>query len=351
MASEKTEEATPKKLREARRKGEVAKSRDLQAAAVLLVVAAALYLTGAPLKEHLAEGIRLALRAVEDCARGEFAPRATLEAIAGLAALGVAPLLLSALVAGAGVGFLQVGGLVAFRAAAPKAERVDPMRGLKNLFSQKQLVELLKGLFAIGLVSYVVWSMLAGHLRGVLGLAARDAAAALEGTGALVLGLMLRVAGAVLALGAVDFLYQRWRFRQDQKMSKDEVKREQREDEGDPHAEQHRDRLYRELVERDALAEVRHADLLVTSPGEVAVALRYDAEADDAPVVLARGREALVDRFGWTAQLAEVPIVHDARLAHALCDLGEGEEIPERLYESVAVALREAWAARGEDAR
>lgn len=347
MASEKTEEPTPKKLRDARKKGEVPKSRDLQSAFVLLAIAGAMVATGANAQRLLEDAVRLSIRSVEEDVPG---PRA-LEAIASLGAQAAMPLLLTALVVGTAIGFLQVGGLLTVEPLQPKLERLDPIRGFKNLFSQKQLIELLKALIKVGIVAYVAWGVLESAIRGVAGLPARDAAAASGAASALITSLLFRVGGASLALGALDLLYQRWRHRQDQKMTKDEVKREYKDAEGDPLAKQSRERLHREILEHDAIEQVRHADVLVVNPTHLAIALRYDADENDAPAVLARGQDGLARRMIEAARQAGVPVFRDVPLAHALHELAIGEEIPERLFEAVATVLQAAWMERDEGRR
>jgi len=145
----------------------------------------------------------------------------------------------------------------------------------------------------------------------------------------------------------LDVLYQRWRFRQDQKMTKDEVKREHKESEGDPHSRQERERLHREILSQATLDQVRKADVLVVNPTHLAIALKYDEESDqEAPEVLVKGQDELARRMIDAAREAGVPVLRDLPLAHALWELEEGDEIPETLYEAVAAVLRAAWAER-----
>ncbi len=341
MSGEKTEEATPKRLREARKKGQVPKSRDLATAAVLLAVVGAGFASGPRALLSLSEVFRLSLRAVE----GELpAGQGLLEAGFSLGVDAAFPLVLAALLAGALATFLQVGPLVTFAPIAPKLERLDPIKGVKNLFSQRQLVELLKTLFKMLVVGLVAWRVLRGALRGVVALAGHDALFTLEAAGELVAGLVLRVGGAILAIGVLDVFYQRWRHRRDQRMSKDEVKREYKEAEGDPHAKQQRERLHREIIEHDMVEQVRTADVLVVNPTHLAVALRYEEGVTDAPEVVARGAEHLARRMIEAAEESGVPVMRDVPLARALFGLEVGEVIPEDLYEAVAAVLQAAWA-------
>ncbi len=345
MAGEKSEEPTPKKLREARKRGEVPKSRDLATAAVVLATAGALVGAG--------EG---SLRALRDCARLCFraagGPRpgnpAYLEAGLAFGVDALVPIVLAALLAGTVATYLQVGGLVTVKALEPKLERINPIRGFKNLFSQRQLVELLKTMLKIGVVGFVAWGVLRDGARGIGGLTGQPAMQTLAAAGTLVTTLMIRVGGVVLALGVLDLLYQRWRFRRDQRMTKDEVKREHKDAEGDPHSKSQRDRMHREIVEHDTVEQVHNADVLVVNPTHVAVALRYEDGETDAPEVVARGQEHLARRMIEAARQSGVPIMRDVPLARALFELEVGEQIPETLFEAVAAVLKAAWAESGE---
>ena len=342
MASEKTEQATPKKLRDARKRGEVARSRDLASAAIFLAVGGAFLAAGASSLHALRVATLTSFRAVE-----RMQHEGMLEVAARLGVDAALPFVLAALLAGTLAAFLQVGGLLTFEPLQPKLQRIDPVKGFKNLFSQKQLVELLKTILKIFIVGFVVWQVLRDGVRGVAGLAGRDASSTLAVAGTLVTALLFRVGGAMLAIAVLDVLYQRWRFRQDQKMSKDEVKREYKESEGDPHAKQQRERLHREILEHDTVERVASADVLVVNPTHVAVALRYDEDEHDAPEVVARGQEHLARRMIEVAHQAGVPVMRDVPLARSLFELEVGETIPEPLFEAVAAVLKAAWEESG----
>jgi len=341
MAEEKTEEPTPKKLREARRRGEVPKSRELSTAAILLTVAGVLVATGGAVLERIVASWELALEGAADPAG--TAPHAVLVAGASLGMDALVPVLTVVLVATALVGFLQVGGLLTVEPLAPKLQRIDPVQGAKRLLSQRQAVELLKSLVKMGIIGGVGYVTLRDGLRGVAGLAARDAEAAIDGTASMGATLLLRVGGAMAAIAVLDVFYQRWRHREDQKMTKEEVKRERKEAEGDPHAKQHRERTHREIVAHSTLEEVRGADVLVVNPTHLAVALRFDEEEHEAPEVVAKGQQELAQRMIAAAREAGVPVMRDVPLARSLFDLEVGDEIPEALYEAVAAVLRAAW--------
>ncbi len=343
--AEKTEDPTPRKLREARRRGEVPRSRDLGTATTVLAVSAAFMATGASMRDTLRALVDSSLRAAT-APGGPPAVRGALEAAFAQGLHAALPVVLTALAAGTAVAFLQVGPLLTAQPVQPKPERLDPLKGLRNLLRPRQLVELAKTLLKLLLIGALTIAVLRESVRGVAGLSGRDAAAALEGTGALVLRLFVRVGAALLALGVVDLLYQRWRHARDQRMTKDEVKRELKDADGDPQAKQARDRAYREIVEHDAVEAVRRADVLVVNPTHLAVALRYDAEDDEAPEVVAKGSDHLARRMIQAAEEAGVPVMRDVPLARALHGLSRGEEIPERLYDAVAIVLQAAWEER-----
>jgi flagellar biosynthesis protein FlhB len=255
------------------------------------------------------------------------------------------------LVAGAATSFLQVGPVLAHKAVAPDLSRIDPVKGLTRLFSQRQFVQLVKACVSLVVIGWVVVATLKEGLRGVVSLSLREADVAIQSSIDLVTTLLLRVGAAVLAMAVLDLAYQKWRHLEDLKMSKDEVRREHREAEGDPHAKQQRARLHREIAEHGILEEVRRADVLVVNPTHVAVALRYDQEDEEsAPQVTAQGQLDLARRMRLEAERENVPIIRDVPLAHALWELSVGEEIPQSLYEAVAIVLKSAWEQRDQRA-
>lgn len=347
--SEKTEQPTAKKLLEARRRGEAPKSREATTALLFLTAGGVLGATGAELWRAFEDIARACLvgAAAGSSRDAVTLLRSALEA--GFVAS--APAVGALVVVAAMASFVQVGPMWSADAVSPKLERLDVFKSARNLFSQRQLIELAKSCLKLLLVGWVSYYTLRDAARGVVSLASRDAAAILSVGGEIGRALVLR-AGAAMALVAIaDLIYQRWRFMRDQRMSKDEVKREHRESEGDPHQKQARDRMRHEILEHNVLEEVRRADVLVVNPTHFAIALRYDDGDEDAvPEVLAKGRDELARRMIAAAEEAGVPVMRDVPLAHALYEMEVGDGIPEALYEAVAVVLRAAYeaSARGE---
>jgi type III secretion protein U len=242
---------------------------------------------------------------------------------------------LAAAAAGAAAGLVQTGGLVAPGAAAPRPGRLDLARGLAGLASRERLAATGLALVKAGLVLAVAlgWARGAAPALAALPLAAAPGAA----LPALLGPLALRLLAGLLALGAVDHLLARWRHRRRLRMTREEVRREQREDEGDPRHREARRRRHRALLEAGPVAR---ATCLVVNPTHVAVALRHERGADAAPRVVAKGRGAAARRLRSEARRAGVPVVRDVVLARALHRLAEvGEEIPEPLYDAAAALL------------
>lgn len=348
MSDDRTEEASAKKLRDARKKGQAPKSKELGSA---LVVLASAGIFGAIAPTLAATGQAL-FRLSLDAAAGDLAssPVDVLGASVSLATGALAPLLGALVVVAVLSSVVQTGPMFATEAISWNLERLDPVQGTKNLFTQKQLVELIKTLAKLIIVGWVAWGVLEDGLRGVMSLSGRDAFAALAASGTLIRALLLRVGGAMLAIAVLDVLYQRYAFAKEQRMTKEEVKREHKDAEGDPHAKAERDRVRQEIGRHDTIESVRSADVLVVNPTHLAVALRFDEDGDtNAPEVMAKGQDDLARRMIEVAREAGVPIMRDVPLARGLFDLEVGDEIPEDLYEAVAAVLHAAWSEREQE--
>ena len=340
-AREPTEAPTPKRLEAARARGDVAQSRDLVSATAVAAAVLAL-IAGAP------EGLARLLaywRAALAAAPGAGPPGAAL--LAGTYALGralVVPLAAAAAVA-LGAGLLQTRGLLALGAVRPDLGRLSPAAGLRRVFGGAAVVQIGKGLLKVALVAALAWSTVRPVLGGLTALTGASATRVLSALGVLAARLSARLVVVALALGLADYLLVRRRHRRGLRMTRDEVKRENKESEGDPGHRAERQRLHRELMEQRMVADVRKADFVVVNPDHIAVALRYDRDGDAAPVVVASGERLLAQRIKDVAREAGVPIFRDVTLARSLRALPEGDEIPAALYEAVAEVLRVVYGA------
>ncbi|HZI14676.1 MAG TPA: type III secretion system export apparatus subunit SctU [Myxococcus sp.] len=338
-SGEKTEEPSQKKLDDSRKKGQVWKSKDLTGVGVLLVGLAAVK-GGWDTMEH--ELSSLFLFSFDQLAHSDDLTVATGQ----LMYLGLRAMLVSTLpvlVGGAAIAmlleFLQVGSLFTLDPVMPKLEKLNPLSGLKNMFSKKALVELLKNLIKISVTAYVVYGVVRDAMPLVVETIRQDTRSIMVIMGELVTRVATRVALLFVVFGVFDVWWQRKSFMKDMMMSKEEVKKEYKESEGDPHHKAKRKELHHEIMEGAQMEAVREADVIVTNPDHVAVALKYDREKDGAPRVLAKGIDHKAERIKGIAREHDVATLRNVPLAHALLRVEVGNEVPEELYDAVAEVL------------
>jgi flagellar biosynthesis protein FlhB len=333
---EPTEQPTARRLAEARRRGQVAHSRELSSAIALLAVVAVVSWGAPAAVARLLSLFRFTLGAsLKAPAVSPTVARAADVAFA----LALAPLLV-ALAVTVLAAALQTGGLWSWSAMTPEASRLSPLAGLRRVFSPRTLVEAGRGLLKLAVVAALVISGLATPLRQLPALVGAPPVRIMGALGFWTRALGARVAVALLALALLDAVLVARRHRRALMMTRDEVKRELKETEGDPRHKAERQRLHRQLAEQRMLDDVRKAAFVVVNPEHIAVAVRYDREADEAPVVVAKGERLLAEQIKQAARDAGVPIYRDVSLARTLNGVAEGEEIPEALYQAVAEVLR-----------
>lgn len=339
---EKTEQPTARRLREARRKGQIPRSRLLSSAVVVLGGLFGLGASGALGLERLRAWTGRLLLHQEATGAWEEA----LQVLAWLAG----PALACAFLAALGVSFAMVGPELNAGHLQPRLERIDPVAGLKRLFSLRSVVELLKALVMVAVLTWLAWSEASEAGAGVLRLVFAEGAPGL----AAVLELLERYAFALvwllMALGLVDYGLARRRHRKDLMMTREEVKREYKESEGDPHHKAKRQAVHRQLAQGGSARGVRRASVVVVNPTHLAVALRYEAAECEVPYLVAKGREEDARALRREAERLGIPVVRDVPLARSLIHYDVGEEIPEELYQAAAAVLRVAMERNGERA-
>lgn len=342
MSDEKTEEPSEKKLEKARQDGKVVKSTDLTATAILLAVGGLMLLAG----PSLGDALRALLAPALD-ARAITRPDADLLLYArriGLQGLLLLAPFLVACVVAAVVGTLaQTGINLSFKPVEPKFDAVNPGAGLQRVFSMRSMVDLGKMTVKAVLIFVVMWktlTLLAPLIVGIVHEPVPDIAQLAWR----ILARFLLVGGVLfLLIGAADYGIQRWLFIRDQRMSKDEVKREHKESEGDPHLKGQRKSLAKEIALGPAPAnrdQLRRAQAVIVNPTHYAVALCYDAGGLGLPQVVAKGVDDQALAIRRMAQELAIPIVGNPPLARALYTVPLGEAIPEQLFDTVAAILR-----------
>ena len=329
--SEKTEEPTPRRLKEAREQGDLAVSSALTQAVSFVVVWS---LVPALVSATLASGASAIQAAIE----GRALSPAELAALVLGACL---PLLLAGAATSLVTGFVQSGGLVAFGRVAPRLERLNPLNGLGGLFSLERAFGIARALLAAAIVIWLTKSTLIGLLPQLAGTPGElGPALSLAGSAA---GRIARDATLVgLALGGLDLLVTRRAWKQRWMMTHAEAQRDFRETEGNPELKAARRRAHQEVWLSAQLGAVERAKVVIVNPTHFATALSYD-EADDegAPRVVAQGQGEVARRIIDAARARGVPVIRDVPVARALSELEVGDEIPEALYEAVAEILRE----------
>ncbi|XXF76026.1 type III secretion system export apparatus subunit SctU [Myxococcaceae bacterium GXIMD 01537] len=338
-SGDKTEEPTQKKIDDSRKKGQVWKSKDLTGVAVFLVGLGAVKGT---LDTFQTEVTKLFQFSFDHIAHPEELEAATYHLmLMGLKS--VVLLTLPVVAAGAAIGgmldFLQVGALFSMETLMPKLEKLNPLSGIKNMFSKKQFVELLKNMFKISIAGYVTYGVLRDSMPLVVESVRQDVPAILSILGELISRVATRVGLLFIMFAIFDVWWQRKSYYKDMMMTKEEVKKEYKESEGDPHHKAKRKEMHQEIMEGAQMEAVKDADVIVTNPDHVAVALKYDTSKDGAPRVLAKGIDFKAERIKEIARVSDVPTLRNVPLAHALLRVDVGEEIPESLYDAVAEVL------------
>ncbi|WJF89346.1 type III secretion system export apparatus subunit SctU [Paraburkholderia bonniea] len=338
MSEEKTEAPSAKKLREARRDGKTAKSSDIPFAACLLGASLGFALLG----PQLAEQLRLLMRsgfAVKAASADSFSLRAALLDAGLHMAWLVLPLVLGVLVVSLGTVMAQVGFMVSFKPITPKLDTLNPVNGLKRIFSVRSAVDLAKAVVKASVIGAVLWQTLIELAPALVSVVYQP----LSGLDALAWNVLCHVLGiaALLfaALGVLDYRLQRWLFLRDQRMSKSELKREHKETEGNPQIKGQRRRLAHENASAPLQAKVAQAQVVLVNPTHVAVALRYAPDECGLPRVIAKGADAQARLIREQATRAGVPIIGNPPLARALFQVPLEHTIPEPLFDAVATVL------------
>jgi len=338
--SNKTEEPTPRRREKAREDGQVARSAEVTSATVLLTAVIAMSEWGGATGRDLREAMRRGLMRV---ASADLTPAQVGHAFydaGGVIVAATLPVILAMMLAGVVSNLAQVGVGFYPQLLMPKGSRISPGTGLQRIFSKQGLVGLLKNVVKIGLVAWVAWKVVLstqGRLPAV-GLSSPNEILTI---GASELVRILMWVGSTLGvLAAFDYVWQRRTFQQGLRMSRQEIKDEMRQSEGDPKLRQRMKRAYRELNGNRMLSEVATADVVITNPTHFAVALRYRSDEHGAPRVVAKGVDEIAERIKQLARANGVPIVERRSLARALYrGVKVGSEIPGGLYRAVAEVL------------
>lgn len=341
-AGERTEKATPKKRKEAREKGQVLQSQEINSALVLMLVFVTIGLFGKFIYQGLAEYTHKVFTEYPKFI-GELDSKTLsvifLEIVSVMLKV-VAPVFIVAAIAGIIASYAQVGFLFTTKTLSFKFSKLNPLNGLKRMFSFRSVTELLKSLFKIGVVGIMTYSFLNSEAVNTLNLMDASVGAIGSYIGSTGVSLAIRLCVALILIGVFDYAYQWWDYEKNLKMSKQEIKEEYKQTEGNPEIKSKIKQKQRQISMRRMLHDVPKADVVITNPTHYAVAVKYDAEASDAPIVVAKGQDFIALRIKETAKQNNVEIVENKPLARSLFDTVDvGEKIPPELYQAVAEVL------------
>ncbi len=339
-SGEKTEEPTQRKKEESRKKGQVAKSAELSSVFVILAAFVALKTSGSYMYGKLAGYMRYIFGELN--VRGDFSIESIQWVIlnAGVVFLEtVMPVLLAVLVVSVTVSFLQVGFNFAPELIMPQFSRLNPISGFGRIFSKRSVVELLKSLLKITIVGYFIYRYLREETIRIPALMMSELEASFAVLAAIIYDLAFQIALVILVLAILDYGYQWWEHMQNLKMSKQEVKEEMKQTEGNPQIKGKIREKQRAMAMRRMMTEVPKADVVITNPTHFAVAIKYEAGME-APAVIAKGSDFIAQRIREIAKENDVTIIENKPLAQALFKSAEiGDLIPPDLYKAVAEVL------------
>lgn len=337
--SEKTEQPTGRRIQKAREEGNVAKTREMSAAITFIGMALFMYFYTPTMAEELTRFMREAFMSINYSLDIKSALELMIFVIIFTAKL-LAPILILLLVVNVASNVMQFGFIFSSKALELKLERLDPIKGFGRIFSKRSLVELFKSLFKIFVVGFAAYQIIKAKAPIILQLGDSEPIDSIMFFLMLMYELFLKIGFLVLILALIDFMYQKWQNNEELKMTKQEVKEEFKQMEGDPLIKQKIRNLQREMARKRMMSDVPQSDVVITNPTHFAVALRYRPGEDKAPMVLAKGQRLFALRIREVAKQNGVLIHEDPPLARALFKTVDiGEEIPENLYKAVAEIL------------
>jgi flagellar biosynthetic protein FlhB len=321
---ERTEQASPRRREEAQKKGQVAKSPEVASAAILLACTVFFYFGSGGMVERLMDLTRWTLQESGTTAVSLNTINALIWGWTWKLFLVMAPLLLTVVIAGLLANYLQIGFVFSTETLAPNFEKINPIKGFERLVSLRSLVELIKSLLKMIIVAAVVWFTLKDELQNMIPLMQESLWGILLYTGRISFKILITTCWILIVLAIMDYMYQRWEFEKGLRMSKQEIKDEYKQTEGNPQIK----------------ANVPKADVVITNPTHLAVAICYDPEKMYAPTVVAKGAGFVAERIREIAAAHGVPVIENKPVAQLLYKtIDVDQAIPEDLYRAVAEIL------------
>ena len=340
---DKTEEPTSKKIEDTRKEGQVAKSQEISSAVALMAAFLFLRFSMSFLSGRLLEVFHTFWQNIHFYANDDMAPRTVWQLMLNVILyffITILPALIIFLIVGFMAQKVQIKWMVTTKPLQPKLSKINPISGFKRIFSARSLINLLMSIAKVGIFGYLSYSVIKDNIGLIINaydFSIEDNLANLFGV---IFELGIKISAVYLILGVADLFYQRWKHKQDIKMTKQEVKDEYKNSEGDPAVKGQQKQRMRQASQRRMMQSVPEADVVITNPTHFAVALKYDNTLSQAPLVVAKGADYLAYKIRDIATENDIEIVENKPLARMLYSNVEvGDEIPPELYQSVAEVL------------
>ena len=354
QGGEKTEEPTAKKLEDARKEGQVAKSREIANGLGILALFLVLQLWVGNMGKSFQELFETIYAEIPDTVDliGNPIPQTAMSKMFNHALVLIIQIVLPIFLVGFVIAFVSDYVQVKWKPTAkplkPKFNKLNPASGFKKIFSVNSLVELIKSIAKILIIFYVSYSFLKDKWKQLYWLYNMSMMESVQLIGDTVIGLGIRIAAVYMILALADFAYQKYKFHKDMKMTKQEVKEEYKNQEGNPEIKGKIRQKMREVSQRRMMQSLPQADVVITNPTHYAVAIKYDQNEAPAPIVIAKGEDYLAQKIKETAREHDIEIVENKPLARMLyANVEIGAQIPPELYQAVAEVLAFVYHAKG----
>lgn len=334
-------DATPRKLEQARKEGQVVKSKDFSTAVSLLILFSVIFGLAPFIWNQIVQVFTLLYEQIPNAHTEQIGYSYILIVAVKGAALIIGPILAIAWLVAVLADFVQVGPLVAIAPLMPKLDKLNPTKYFKNIMSIKTLFELFKNIVKVVILGYIGWMVYKDHIESILMLASVDNNfAVMIEFGKLITEFIFKACIAFLIIAAADYGVTKWKFLKDQKMSFKEIKDEYKNSEGDPNVKAQLRQRRMQMLQQGAMDAVPTADFVVTNPTHVACALKYVAEEMDSPMLIAKGTELIAKKIIGIAKEHNVPVIENPPVARALFKMVDiNQPIPPELYKAVAEIL------------
>ncbi|MFC1513515.1 flagellar biosynthesis protein FlhB [candidate division KSB1 bacterium] len=338
---ERTEQATPKRIEDARKKGQVAKSVELNSTAILTLSLLFFFFVSGYMIDTMKYYSQVVFENVDTIRINPDNLQEYLKMGALSFAKIIFPFVALIMIIGIGINYLQVGPLFTLEPLKPKFSKINPISGFKRvLFSTKALVELVKSISKILLIGLIAYFSIKGQLNEFIPLIDQSPLQIMIFIGKCIFSLGMKITLVLLVIAVLDYMFQKYDHKKSLKMTKQEIKEEYKQMEGDPHVKARIRSIQREMARRKMMSDVPEADVVITNPTEIAIALKYNPGEMEAPQVLAKGRKKIAEKIREIAKENDIPIVQNKPLAWAIYKaVNIGDFIPENLFQAVAEIL------------